>query len=154
MASFDPFYQRSFYRISSKQERLFKMRWKHQHQQLPQTGAPERASFQRAGGQRDHAWSIWQWPKKTSNPTSVSSVGVMLLWSVVVIADRAHSSVLIVTSLCTPDTPFITEMPVLQDFSSHYLQPLLCVMRPFVPVVRSGLERIKYYPFWTIRDLN
>lgn len=58
--SFVPFYQRSFYKISSMhsqiQEMQFKMRWKHQHHfRLPQAGALERVSFQRAGGQRDHA---------------------------------------------------------------------------------------------------
>ncbi len=122
-----PFYQRGFYKISSSHLVMQqKMTWKHQLLfWLHQTGAHEKVSCQRAGGQRDHVWLTSQWQKKMWKPAFANSVGAIQLLFDVVIVDHTPSSVLHVMSACTPDTPSTTEMPVLQDSSSHCPQQLL-----------------------------
>ena len=125
------------------------MRLKHQPQKLPfwlhQTGAQGKVSLQRAGGQRDHVWLTLQWHKKLWKPTSANSVGLIQLLSVVANVVLAPSSVPSVIPACTPDTPSTTEMPVLQDSSSHCPQQHLYWIRPFPPVVSSGLWLYKIY---------
>ena len=53
------------------------MRWKHQPQDLlwlHPTGAPEKLSFQKAGGQQDHSWLTLQLHEKMWKPTCANSV--------------------------------------------------------------------------------
>lgn len=63
---------------------------------LPQTGAHVKVSFQRGGGHRDPVCWTRLWHKKMF-------VGEVQLLSSVVTVDLAPSSVLNVTSSCTPD---------------------------------------------------